>query len=72
VAAVVSARAKALVALAAAAAALAYGLWVRDLPAPLAAVVALAIGVLAFMATRAWDRLRPLYRGDERRRRPPE
>jgi hypothetical protein len=71
VAAVVSARAKVLLALAAAAAALAYGLWVRDLPAPLAAVVALAIGALAFMAARALDRLRPLYRRrGERPRRP--
>jgi hypothetical protein len=63
-----TARAKALVAVAAALAALAYGLWVRDLPAPFAAVVALAFGVLAFMATRTWDRLRPHYR----RRPPPE
>ncbi len=61
-----SVRAKTLLAVAAALAALAYGLWVRELPAPFAVVVALAFGVLAFMATRTWDRLRPLYR-----RRPP-
>ena len=68
-----TARAKVLLALAAALAALAYGLWVRELPVPFAAVVALAFGVLAFMAARAWDRLRPLdRRRGERPRRPPE
>lgn len=63
-----SARVKAAVSLAAAAAALAWALWVRELPPVFAAVVALAVGVLAFTAVRAWERLRPVYP----RRRPPE
>lgn len=67
-----SARAKAVVALAAGLAALAYGLWVQDLPAPFAAVVALAFGVLGFMAVRVWERLRPLYRRGNVRRPPPD
>jgi len=57
-----SARAKAVVAAVAAAVALAWALWARELPVPFAAVVAAAFGALAYYAVRAWDRLRPHFR----------
>lgn len=57
---------KAAVAIVAAAIALAWALWVRELPASFSAVVAVAFGVLALMAVRAFERLRSISR-----RRPP-
>ena len=63
-----SATVKAVIAVTVAAAALAWALWLRELPMSFAVVVALAFGVLAFMALRAVERLGSLYR----RRRPPE
>ncbi len=66
-----STRAKALIAVAATLAALAWFVWVRELRVHHAAVIAMAVGALAYTALRSWERLRYVYRRD-RRRWPPE
>jgi hypothetical protein len=63
----VSTRTKALIAVAAALAALAWFFWVREIPVHYAAIVAMAIGALAYTALRTWERLRYVYRRDRRR-----
>lgn len=57
-----SATVKAVIAVVAAAAGLAWALWLRELPVAFAVVVALAFGVLAFMVLRTIDRLRSQVR----------
>lgn len=70
-AALVSAGGKVLITVAAALAALAWFLWVRELRVHHAAIVAMAVGVLTYTALRTWERLRYVYRRD-RRRWPPD
>lgn len=67
-----STRTKALIAVAVALAALAWFFWVRDLRAHHAAILAMAIGALAYTSLRTWERLRYVYRRDRRRWPPPE
>ena len=67
-----STRGKAVAAVAAALAALAFAFWARELRGEHAAIIAMAIGALVYSALRAWERLRPMYRRRDGRRWPPE